>query len=1118
MTREDIQILLQKKYDQNDWKNFLQSHFVNNKILIEPIEYALEPNKITKKCYFLGDYQIDEYTKIGLFEIQINDDPKIHRNRVGLRNVIGQIINQRAGAMVVFVQGNKWRFSYISKRKVKNKNTNLIEVQETAPKRFTYLFGHGEKARTASERFEKLINKQKESIFQDLTLNDFEEAFNVEKLGKDFFNNYKEIYEDFVESLTGKRIVKKGSKWIETKTSEPNPQLKKLFTTNEPEREARDFCKRMMGRIVFLYFIQKKGWLAVSQSKKWGDGETEYLYDLFKNANNQDDFYSKELVPLFFTTLNDPNSENETKALRFPYLNGGLFDNSLDKKYNDLKLPSKYFDKLFDIFNKFNFTIHEDAPDEQTVAVDPEMLGHIFENLLEDNKDKGAFYTPKEIVHYMCRESLHNYIYTYTKNEDNESFKTKLKQYNDTYDVELFTNNELKQINRALEDVKICDPAIGSGAFPMGLLHEIYNLKIPIEDKNGLKAKSPADIKKKIIEQSIYGVDIDSGAVDIARLRFWLSLVVDEEKPNPLPNLDFKIVCANTLIPSGYDSFIEIAQKTQTPTLLRMDGEIQKLQAIRDDYFDEDNKECKNQLKADFVATRTYILDEFKSLKKSWNLGDFMDKIATWEPFEDKSCAWFDPLWMFGITDGFDIVIGNPPYVNVEKISKDIKDNIKHFKTAYQKYDLYVLFFENGLNLLKQKGILSFITSNKFLSQGYGLLLRQLFLKYTINEIINFNYDIFENATVRTCILSIQKYNASDNHKIKVIDINSISDANKFYDKNYSYLNQSVFNETDQNNFRINLTDEKIKILNEIKLNTFIVEEICSVNYGIRPSSEKLNLKKEAFIYDSNKDSKFKPYFEGKDMGYWLIAKSAFIDYQPSVMYNPMFKELFEMPKLVGLRTLSDITKLRFIYDENKFYCNDAVVVLSFWEQFEKVNYLTVKRLITPQKIQNSKQFNYQFLQSILNSKLIKFYVNELMYDGTHFYPNHMKALPIKKYELNKQSKFSNLVKYLFYLNKENEPIISHTENIRIASHIEDVLNMMVFELYFTDHMKEVGIDVLQFINPEPITDKDTDSAKGKIIAAFYSWYQKPDNPVRQRLLLVDTRSKDKIALINKSL
>ena len=243
-----------------------------------------------------------------------------------------------------------------------------------------------------------------------------------------------------------------------------------------------------MGRIVFLYFIQKKGWLAVPQGKNWGEGGMNYLYDLFKNSNNEDNFYSKELVPLFFTTLNDFNSENEDRILRFPYLNGGLFDNSLDEKYDNLKLPKRIFDTLFENFNNFNFTIHEDAPDEQTVAVDPEMLGHIFENLLEDNKDKGAFYTPKEIVHYMCQESLKEFLVSgLDLNNDKDSIgiitiDKIIQQVELVQEEKQFAEKNAYKIIDALENVKICDPAIGSGAFPMGLLQEIFNAQIYLQE------------------------------------------------------------------------------------------------------------------------------------------------------------------------------------------------------------------------------------------------------------------------------------------------------------------------------------------------------------------------------------------------------------------------------------------------------------------------------------------------------------------------------------------------------------------------------------------------------------------------------------------------------------
>ena len=328
---------------------------------------------------------------------------------------------------------------------------------------------------------------------------------------------------------------------------------------------------------------------------------------------------------------------------------------------------------------------------------------------------------------------------------------------------------------------------------------------------------------------------------------------------------------------------------------------------------------------------------------------------------------------------------------------------------------------------MKENGVLSYITSNKFLSQGYGLKLRELFLKYKINRIINFNYDVFEAATVRTCVFELTKKVKQDNI-IKIIDVNTEKDKYLFDNKAYNYINQHIFLKTDNNNFRINLTKEKIKLLEKIESDTLRVEDICSVNYGLRPSSQKLKLKKEAFIHSSNANGKYKPYFEGKDMGYWLIKNSSYLDYRPDVMYNPMFTELFESNKLVGLRTLSDIGTLRFIYDADGHYCNDSVVVLCLWADFKKVNYQTIRRLISNAKIETSKNYSLEYLQGILNSKLIKFYVNELLYDGTHFYPNHMKQLPIKI----KSNLFNEIEKLVLAIrfDNDNELLISKLDNL----------------------------------------------------------------------------------------
>jgi DNA modification methylase len=240
--------------------------------------------------------------------------------------------------------------------------------------------------------------------------------------------------------------------------------------------------------------------------------------------------------------------KSQINDLRFPYLNGGLFDKTQDQRFDKVNLPYSIFTELFDTFNSYNFTVYEDAPNEHTVAVDPEMLGHIFENLLEDNKDKGAFYTPKEIVHYMCKESLKTFLLSKIVSDNNQSEKaedviTKIIEHQPlNEDEKIYVKEKGDVITTSLENVKICDPAIGSGAFPMGLLQEIYYIKITLQQLGVTTEQTDAQIKKHIIEQNIYGVDIDAGAVDIARLRFWLSLVVDEHLPQPLPNLDFKIM------------------------------------------------------------------------------------------------------------------------------------------------------------------------------------------------------------------------------------------------------------------------------------------------------------------------------------------------------------------------------------------------------------------------------------------------------------------------------------------------------------------------------------------------------------------------------------------------
>lgn len=416
LNASELKNIFEKAYNRNDWYRILRENFNVTELKEKPSGISrIATNPYNATAFELGIFSTnDDGHLIGLYEVEVPEKAQLHRNRKGLRNLLSQVYaSDVEAALLVFIQGNKWRFSYVSEITVKNKATGKREKKTTDPKRFTYLLGEGERAKTAADRFAGL--KKKDDLFGGgVTLAALEEAFNVEKMSKAFFNEYRKQYGYFTAQLTGEDENSK-------KVKNASPFLKSTFKGKE--KDARDFVKKMLGRIVFLYFLEKKGWLGVPENKHWGDGDEYFLSNLFKHCKHKETFYSDVLVPLFFATLNTERKDDFFKIdaklfaepgynkLKIPYLNGGLFEED-DFNTQTLVFPKELFDNLFTFFDQYNFTVYEDSPDEHTVAVDPEMLGHIFENLLEDNKDKGAFYTPKEIVHYMCRESLIEYLYT----------------------------------------------------------------------------------------------------------------------------------------------------------------------------------------------------------------------------------------------------------------------------------------------------------------------------------------------------------------------------------------------------------------------------------------------------------------------------------------------------------------------------------------------------------------------------------------------------------------------------------------------------------------------------------------------------------------------------------
>ena len=571
MDKRTLQEKLNQPYDTENWKEIVQYVFPNVQLFTAPQKFYV-PNEKVESFSQLGNVRLNDGKNLALFELTLKHNVNILRNRVELNNLVSQYIDQEQthGVLSVFEQGqDDYRFTFSAKATEFNEEDGDFAVRRTDTKRFTYVLGKNESCRTPAERLFSLAEKKEEADIKAI-----QDAFSVEKLSKEFFNGYKEHYLHFVQHITGKRPQKVNNKWEDKVVHAPSPMLQYIFNGNE--KNVRDFVKLMLGRLVFIHFVQKKRWLGVpAEQEGWQNGDPNFLFNGFKEFEHKDLFYSHFLEPLFNEALNKDNRPGDVFAVtgtKVPYLNGGLFEIG-EVDVSAVDFPAALFEELLEFFNRFNFTIDESDLSEREVGIDPEMLGHIFENLLEDNKDKGAFYTPKEIVHYMCQESLKEYLKTKLEEEslwpkDEEeanSLEQALEAFIKRKEAGLVIDFD-KALATALRDVKICDPAIGSGAFPMGLLNEIYHCMFTlyhaspdvVGDVWGMNSWEPATVKKNIIQNSSNGVDIEKGAVAIARLRFWLSLLIEEETPNPLPNLDYKIVVGNSLVSKLGNEIIDI--------------------------------------------------------------------------------------------------------------------------------------------------------------------------------------------------------------------------------------------------------------------------------------------------------------------------------------------------------------------------------------------------------------------------------------------------------------------------------------------------------------------------------------------------------------------------------
>ena len=821
MTRDELKQRLQLPYDRAAWIELVRELFGSAVSVLASPHTVSTGRSDGLKLIQLGNVQLSDGRNLTLLEGEVGDRVQIRKNRVAIQSWAASHIDMHSvhGVLAVF-RGKEveHRFTFVAKESEFTEDGKFVERQ-TAPRRYTYLLGPGESCATAAQRFLQLAEKKDRSMLSDVV-----EAFSVEKLNREFFQEYKNHYSRFVAHLLSGELPQRVF---------GIPRIEDAAEQDKANKPVRDFAKRLLGRLVFLHFLQKKGWLGCPADRSdWVDGDRDFVRNLFRGCLDQERFHSTRLIPLFYGTLNDPDRARSIFSItgtRVPYLNGGLFER--ERMPNDhaplpverIDFPAALFEPLLEFFAQYNFTIDENDPDDNEIGIDPEMLGHIFEELLEDNKDKGAYYTPKAIVQYMCQQSLIRYLQKHLGERED---LVRLVRFKDAGSHATDRNNWIRQNARAIEElidrVKICDPAIGSGAFPIGLLQEIYWIKMTLD-----WTLDSAETKLKIIENAIYGVDIDAGAVEIARLRFWLALVVDEKEPRPLPNLDYKIMQGDSLLesfegipldrlhaPEGDGTpIVPVGQGNLgfagSQLLLKSSAKAKEISGLIRDYFGEIDPARKGTLHQridrfvlDHLEYNLHLAEdalnrELKPLVtdiarkqlelKGWtppkkiavkvnqlnrDRKDIARKKAKLRELEEKpERPYF--LWHLFFQDvfeqgGFDIVIANPPYVSVEKFSRTAVQ--EQWKAQYRTYasrgDIYCFFYERGIGLLKPGGALCFISSNKFMRAGYGRGLRGLLAGQTLDAVIDFcELPVFAAATDPAIVL-LEKGPPPEGHQL----------------------------------------------------------------------------------------------------------------------------------------------------------------------------------------------------------------------------------------------------------------------------------------------------------------------------------------------------------------
>jgi len=754
----------------------------------------------------LAKYTDPDGEEMDVLAVKLKTPHKLERARTMQRNFAATYLKDparqgREAALVAYYADgtDDWRLSFVQLeyRTVVDEETGDVKAEEElTPVRYTFLVGENEPSHTPKRQFAPLLQSEQLRFPPPLTA--LKDAFDIEVVTDEFFEAYRGHYKTLTQD-------------VEAALAE-DEAAQDEFDDKDVTPEA--FAEKLIGQLVFLYFLQKKGWLGVERGDDWGEGPANFLRQLYEGEYvGYDNFYQDLLEPLFYQGLAvDRGGDNYFSALRcrVPFLNGGLFQpiHNVDRSRVHLSLPNETFGDIFDTFDRYNFTVREDEPLDKEVAVDPEMLGKVFEKMLDadQRKEKGAFYTPRDVVHYMCQQSLVDHLDTELnvretplrnpEGQQGDAFghtsapqgvltgedydaqvrrahleallrdgtnwiehDTRVQESAATdgkyaeYEAPLPIRRHAEALDTILANVKVCDPAVGSGAFPVGVMQEIVQARRVFDTYiNDDTDRSAYALKRHAIQHSLHGVDIEPRAIDIARLRLWLSLVVDEEdfgQIQPLPNLRYKIV--------------------QGDALQQMERHV----------FNNEKEDRLHKLMAKYVETAHPTDKEKLQAEIDTLLDDLLDD----DEFDFR--LYFGEVWE--AQGGFDLVIGNPPYVRQESHTTLSKDEKKRFETYRGNADLYVYFVERGMQLLREEGLFCYIVSNKWMRSGYGKPLRQWLKRQNLVELIDFkDLPVFQGTIAYPCILRMRREEASG--ELRALEVETLD-----YDDLSVYVKENAF-------------------------------------------------------------------------------------------------------------------------------------------------------------------------------------------------------------------------------------------------------------------------------------------------------------------------------------